>query len=98
MSRRSSIVADCLIKMGREIKGAGQSTVEIEGVGSLSGARHIVLPDRIEAGTYAMAVAMAGGDVMLEGASPSLLESAIEAIEKSGAEIVRDQRRDSRAA
>ena len=80
-------LADCLIKMGARIKGAGQSTVEIEGVGSLSGARHIVLPDRIEAGTYAMAVTMAGGDVMLEGASPSLLESAIEAIEKTGAEI-----------
>ena len=80
-------LADCLIKMGARIKGAGQSTVEIEGVGSLSGARHIVLPDRIEAGTYAMAVAMAGGDVMLEGASPSLLESAIEAIQKTGAEI-----------
>src|SRR5664279_5761750 len=47
-------VADCLIKMGARIKGAGQSMVEIEGVGSLSGARHVVLPDRIEAGTYAM--------------------------------------------
>jgi UDP-N-acetylglucosamine 1-carboxyvinyltransferase len=80
-------LADCLIKMGARIKGAGQSTVEIEGVGCLSGARHVVLPDRIEAGTYAMAVTMAGGDVMLEGASPSLLESVIEAIGKTGAEI-----------
>src|ERR1035437_6685779 len=57
-------LADCLVKMGARIKGAGQSTIEIEGVGSLSGARHVVLPDRIEAGTYAMAVTMAGGDVM----------------------------------
>jgi UDP-N-acetylglucosamine 1-carboxyvinyltransferase len=81
-------LADCLIKMGARIKGAGQSTVEVEGAGSLSGARHVVLPDRIEAGTYAMAVTMAGGDVMLEGASPSLLVSAIEAIEKTGAEIL----------
>jgi UDP-N-acetylglucosamine 1-carboxyvinyltransferase len=80
-------VADCLIKMGARIKGAGQSTIEIEGVGTLSGARHAVLPDRIEAGTYAMAVAMAGGDVMLEGATQNLLQSAIEAIEQSGAEI-----------
>ncbi|MGH6823703.1 MAG: UDP-N-acetylglucosamine 1-carboxyvinyltransferase, partial [Methylocella sp.] len=47
-------LADCLNKMGARIKGAGQSVVEIEGVGSLSGARHTVLPDRIEAGTYAM--------------------------------------------
>src|SRR5580692_12674729 len=80
-------LADCLNKMGARIKGAGQSVVEIEGVGSLSGARHAVLPDRIEAGTYAMAVAMAGGDVMLEGASPNHLESAIKAIERSGVEI-----------
>src|SRR6202045_2016906 len=80
-------LADCLNKMGARIKGAGQSVVEIEGVGSLSGARHVVLPDRIEAGTYAMAVAMSGGDVMLEGASSSLLESAIDAIERSGVEI-----------
>ncbi len=80
-------LADCLIKMGARIKGAGQPIVEIEGVGSLSGARHTVLPDRIEAGTYAMAVAMAGGDVMLEGVSRRLLDAAIEAIEKSGAEI-----------
>jgi UDP-N-acetylglucosamine 1-carboxyvinyltransferase len=80
-------LADCLNKMGARIKGAGQSVVEIEGVGSLSGARHVVLPDRIEAGTYAMAVAMAGGDVTLEGASSSLLESAIAAIERSGVEI-----------
>ena len=80
-------LADCLIKMGARIKGAGQSTIEIEGVASLSGARHVVLPDRIEAGTYAIAVAMAGGDVVLEGASADLLESAIEAIEKAGATI-----------
>src|SRR5580692_10853531 len=80
-------LADCLNKMGARIKGAGQSVVEIEGVGSLSGARHVVLPDRIEAGTYAMAVAMSGGDVMLEGASSSLLESAIDAIGRSGVEI-----------
>lgn len=80
-------LADCLIKMGARIRGAGQSTIEIEGVGTLSGARHTVLPDRIEAGTYAMAVAMAGGDVMLEGVTQNLLQSAIEAIERSGAQI-----------
>ena len=61
-------VADCLLKMGAKIKGAGTSTIEITGVASLHGAHHSVVPDRIEAGTYAMCVAMAGGDVMLEGA------------------------------
>ena len=80
-------LATCLNKMGARIKGAGQSTIEIEGVGSLTGAYHRVLSDRIEAGTYAMAVAMAGGDVMLEGAEPDLLESALEAITHAGATV-----------
>ena len=80
-------LAACLNKMGARIKGAGQSIVEIEGVTSLAGARHIVMPDRIEAGTYAMAAVMAGGDVLLEGANSSLLESAIEAISRCGAEF-----------
>ncbi len=59
-------LANCLNAMGAKISGAGTSTITIEGVTSLSGARHRVLPDRIETGTYAMAVAMAGGDVVLE--------------------------------
>src|SRR5271163_127200 len=53
-------VADCLNKMGARISGAGTSRIVIEGVPRLSGARHSVLPDRIETGTYAMAVAMTG--------------------------------------
>jgi UDP-N-acetylglucosamine 1-carboxyvinyltransferase len=80
-------LADCLVKMGARIKGAGQSTVEIEGVGSLGRATHRVLPDRIEAGTYAMAVAMAGGDVTLEGAQPHVLQNALDRIEEAGASI-----------
>ena len=56
-------VADCLNKMGARISGAGTSRIVIEGVARLNGARHSVLPDRIETGTYAMAVAMTGGDV-----------------------------------
>jgi UDP-N-acetylglucosamine 1-carboxyvinyltransferase len=80
-------LADCLIKMGARIKGAGQSNVEIEGVGSLSGANHKVLPDRIEAGTYAIAAAMAGGDVMLEGAEAGRLQSALDAIQQAGADV-----------
>ena len=80
-------LADCLIKMGARIKGAGQSTIEIEGVANLSGAYHTVLPDRIEAGTYAMAVAMTGGDVQLAGARPELLQSALDVLTLAGAEI-----------
>jgi UDP-N-acetylglucosamine 1-carboxyvinyltransferase len=80
-------LADCLIKMGAKIKGAGQSIVEIEGVASLAGAIHKVLPDRIEAGTYAIAVAMTGGDVLLEGAAAGHLQSALDAIEQAGAKV-----------
>jgi UDP-N-acetylglucosamine 1-carboxyvinyltransferase len=80
-------VADCLVKMGAKIKGAGTSTIEIEGVGSLHGARHAVLPDRIEAGTYAMAVAMTGGDILLQGATAEILPGALEILAQTGAEI-----------
>ena len=80
-------LADCLVKMGARIKGAGQSTIEIDGVGSLYGARHAVMPDRIEAGTYAMAVAMAGGDVLLAGARADLLQAALDALEEAGASV-----------
>ena len=81
-------LADCLVKMGARIKGAGTPMIEIEGVEKLHGARHRVLPDRIEAGTYAMAVAMTGGDVLLEGARADLLQSALDAIEETGATVV----------
>jgi UDP-N-acetylglucosamine 1-carboxyvinyltransferase len=80
-------LADCLIKMGAKIKGAGTSTIEISGVPRLTGARHAVLPDRIETGTYAMAVAMTGGDVMLQGARGELLTSALDVIRQTGATI-----------
>ncbi|MGJ0454196.1 MAG: UDP-N-acetylglucosamine 1-carboxyvinyltransferase [Methylocystis sp.] len=80
-------LADCLIKMGARIKGAGHSTIEIEGVGSLYGARHAVMPDRIEAGTYAMAVAMTGGDVLLAGARADLLQAGLDALVQAGASI-----------
>ena len=80
-------LADCLVKMGAKIKGAGTPTIEIEGVASLSGARHEVLPDRIEAGTYACAVAMTGGDVLLEGAREYLLPNALDVLRRTGARI-----------
>jgi UDP-N-acetylglucosamine 1-carboxyvinyltransferase len=80
-------VADCLNKMGARISGAGSSRIIIQGVTRLGGARHTVLPDRIETGTYAMAVAMTGGDVMLEGARPELLQSALDVIAQTGASV-----------
>ncbi|KJF66897.1 MULTISPECIES: UDP-N-acetylglucosamine 1-carboxyvinyltransferase [Rhizobium] len=80
-------LAHCLIAMGAKIEGAGTSTITIEGVTSLSGARHRVLPDRIETGTYAMAVAMAGGDVVLEGTRASLLDNALDTLRLAGVTI-----------
>src|SRR5713101_903823 len=71
-------VADCLNKMGAKITGAGTSQIVIEGVPRLSGARHSVLPDRIETGTFAIAVAMTGGEVLLEGARPELLQAPLD--------------------
>jgi UDP-N-acetylglucosamine 1-carboxyvinyltransferase len=81
-------VADCLNKMGARIVGAGTSRIMIEGVERLHGARHTVLPDRIEAGTYAMAVAMTGGDVQLAGARPELLQSTLDVLVRAGVEIL----------
>ena len=80
-------VADCLNKMGAKIVGAGTSRIVVEGVPKLHGARHRVLPDRIETGTYAMAVAMTGGDVLLEHARPELLQSALDVLVQAGVEI-----------
>jgi UDP-N-acetylglucosamine 1-carboxyvinyltransferase len=80
-------VADCLNKMGAKINGAGTSRIVVEGVAKLSGARHRVLPDRIETGTYAMAVAMTGGELLLENARPELLQAAFDVLEQAGVEI-----------
>jgi len=80
-------VADCLNKMGAKITGAGTSQIVVEGVPQLSGARHSVLPDRIETGTFAIAVAMTGGDVLLEGGRPELLQTALDVLAQAGAEI-----------
>ncbi|MFZ0839781.1 MAG: UDP-N-acetylglucosamine 1-carboxyvinyltransferase [Xanthobacteraceae bacterium] len=80
-------VADCLNKMGARISGAGTSRIIVEGVARLKGARHSVLPDRIETGTYAMAVAMTGGDVTLQGARPDLLQAALDTLVEAGAKV-----------
>ncbi|ESY37522.1 UDP-N-acetylglucosamine 1-carboxyvinyltransferase [Mesorhizobium sp. C386A] len=80
-------LAECLNAMGAKISGAGTPVITIDGVESLSGARVRVIPDRIETGTYAMAVAMTGGDVVLEGARPELLQTALDVIAQTGTEI-----------
>jgi len=77
-------LADCLNKMGARISGAGTPRIVIDGVARLGGARHRVVPDRIETGTYAMAAAMTGGEVLLEGARPELLQSALDLLVEAG--------------
>jgi UDP-N-acetylglucosamine 1-carboxyvinyltransferase len=80
-------LARCLTAMGAKISGAGTSTIHVEGVPALHAARHTVMADRIEAGTYAMAVAATGGDVFLEGATTDTLETPLEILRRVGAEI-----------
>ena len=80
-------LADCLTAMGARVSGAGTARIEVTGVAGLHGARHTVLPDRIETGTYATAVAMTGGDVVLQGARAEHLQGALDALVRSGAEI-----------
>jgi UDP-N-acetylglucosamine 1-carboxyvinyltransferase len=85
-------LADCLNKMGAHVRGAGTSTIEIQGVARLNGAHHRVLPDRIEAGTYATAVAMTGGDILLEGVGEDLIKRPLKALEEAGVTVVGDNR------
>jgi UDP-N-acetylglucosamine 1-carboxyvinyltransferase len=80
-------VANCLVKMGAKISGIGTRTLTIEGVETLHGATHEVVADRIETGTYAMAVAMTGGDVLLKNAKAEHLQAALDVLTGTGARI-----------
>ena len=80
-------LADCLIKMGADIQGAGTEVVTIRGVEKLDGASFRVMPDRVEVGTYLTAVAMTGGNVKIKSAKPEYLSSVISKLELSGAII-----------
>ncbi len=84
-------VADCLVKMGAKIEGIGSSTLRVQGRTQLEGAVHTVVADRIETGTFAMAVAATGGDVVLEGARADLLENALQVLEKCGVTVTRQE-------
>ena len=80
-------LAECLIKMGANISGAGTDMITIIGVEKLSGADHNIVCDRIEAGTYMVAAAMAGGEVKLHNARADLLDAVIEKLRDAGAEV-----------
>ena len=80
-------LARCLNTMGAKIEGAGGDVIRIQGVPSLGGAKHRVMPDRIETGTLLAATAAAGGRVRLAGAAPDTLAATLEKLRESGARI-----------
>ncbi len=80
-------LAECLNKMGANISGAGTDVITIIGVEKLHGATHNIVCDRIEAGTYMVAAAMAGGEVKLHNARADLLDAVIEKLREAGAEV-----------
>jgi UDP-N-acetylglucosamine 1-carboxyvinyltransferase len=87
-----SDLGNCLIAMGAEIWGLGSSEITVMGVERLHGTAHRVMPDRIEAGTYAIAVAIAGGDVELVGALPDTIASLGAILNKAGADVAQTPR------
>ena len=82
-----SDLGHCLNAMGAKVSGLGSSEIIIEGVSALHGAEYPVMPDRIETGTYAIAAAIAGGEVELVGALPETIASLLSLLTKSGAEV-----------
>jgi UDP-N-acetylglucosamine 1-carboxyvinyltransferase len=80
-------LANCLIAMGANIQGAGTDTIIIEGVDRLNGTTHRVVPDRIETGTYAIAAAITGGDIILKGTSMDLMSGFMAQLQKTGTTV-----------
>ena len=80
-------LANCLIKMGANIEGAGTDQIIIQGVENLNGATFSVMPDRVEVGTYLTAAAMTGGKVKIKEAKPEYISSVISKLEQTGATI-----------
>jgi len=80
-------LAKCLATMGARIEGAGSDVIRIEGVRALSGARHRVMPDRIETGTFLAAAAVAGGRIRLTGVAADSLDATLEKLREAGARI-----------
>ena len=80
-------LAECLIAMGANISGHGTDKITIVGASALHGAQHSVMPDRIEAGTFLVAVATVGGDVTLTNVAPNTLDAVTEKLRESGATI-----------
>ena len=80
-------LADCLIKMGAQIKGQGTDKIVIQGVETLEGCDFSVMPDRVETATYLTAVAMTGGDIKIKGTRPNSVDSVVSKLRQAGALI-----------
>ena len=80
-------LANCLIKMGANIEGAGTDQIIVQGVENLNGATFSVMPDRVEVGTYLTAAAMTGGKVKIKEAKPEYISSVISKLEQTGATV-----------
>ncbi|ETI70022.1 UDP-N-acetylglucosamine 1-carboxyvinyltransferase [Neobacillus vireti] len=84
-------LANFLNKMGARVRGAGTGTLRIEGVDVLFGAEHNIIPDRIEAGTFMVAAAITGGNVLVQGAVPEHISSLIAKMEEMGVTIIEEE-------
>lgn len=80
-------LVDCLNSMGAKISGRDSDILEIEGVEKLSGTEHHIIPDRIEAGTYAIAALITGGEIILQSTQPDLMKSTLDALKQAGAKV-----------
>lgn len=83
-------LANYLNKMGAKVRGAGTNVIRIEGVETLHGADYTIIPDRIEAGTYMIAAAMTGGDVLIENVLPEHQKPLIAKLREAGATVMED--------
>lgn len=83
-------LSNFLRKLGAKVTGAGTSTIRIDGVEKLGGARHSIIPDRIEAGTFMVAAAITGGDVLVENVITSHIKPVIAKLKESGCEIIEE--------
>ena len=83
-------LANFLNKMGANVRGAGTGTIRVEGVDYLTGTEHTIIPDRIEAGTFMVAAAITGGNVLIQGAVPEHLTSLIAKLEEMGVTVIEE--------
>ncbi|QNG60173.1 UDP-N-acetylglucosamine 1-carboxyvinyltransferase [Metabacillus idriensis] len=84
-------LANYINAMGGKVRGAGTGTIRIEGVETLKGVKHHIIPDRIEAGTFMVAAAITGGNVLVRGAVPEHLTSLIAKMEEMGVQILEEE-------